>query len=73
MNSTAPLDEIRSWPLPKQLDFVFRLWDEILDSSAQPGLPAELKAELDQRWAAYQANPFDVRTWEQIEARLNQS
>jgi putative addiction module component (TIGR02574 family) len=72
MNSSAPLDEVRSWPLPKRLEFVFLLWDEILDSGARPGLPDDLKAELDRRWAAFQANPTDVRTWEQIESRLGQ-
>jgi putative addiction module component (TIGR02574 family) len=72
MNTSTPLEVVRSWPLPKRLEFVFLLWDEILDSGTQPGLPDELKAELDRRWAAYQANPANVRTWEQIQSRLGQ-
>ena len=70
MSTSAPLEEVRSWPLPKRLEFVFLLWDEILDSGTDPGFPDDLKAELDRRWAAYQSIPTDVRTWEQIEARL---
>ena len=70
MTPSALLAEVRSWPLPKWLEFVFLLWDEILDSGARPGLSDELKAELDRRWAAFQANPADVRTWEQIQGRL---
>jgi putative addiction module component (TIGR02574 family) len=29
-----------------------------------------LNAELDRRLAAHEANPSNVRTWEQIQARL---
>lgn len=72
MDISPPLQEVRSWPLEKRLEFVFQVRDDILDSGWQPELTEELKAELERRWAAYKANPSDVRTWEQIEARLRQ-
>jgi putative addiction module component (TIGR02574 family) len=53
-----------------QLAFVFNLWDELLDSGWQPELTDDLKAELDRRLAAYQADPTNVRTWDQIVERV---
>jgi putative addiction module component (TIGR02574 family) len=73
MNSSALLHEIRFWPLPKRLEFVFQLWNDILHSGARPGLSDVLKAELDRRWAAYRKNPTDVRTWDEIAARLGRA
>lgn len=70
MSAATPLEEVRSWSLDRRLEFVFQVWDDILDAGWQPTLTEELKAELDRRWADYQANPSDVRTWEQIETRL---
>ncbi|MFO0808169.1 MAG: addiction module protein [Gemmataceae bacterium] len=70
MSTATPLDEIRTWPLERRLELVFQVWDDILDAGWQPTLDDDLKAELDRRVAAYQANPSDVRTWDQIEARL---
>ena len=40
------------------------------DSNEYPAPDPELDAELDRRIAAHEANPGDVRTWEQIMARL---
>ena len=73
MSTSATIDEIRSWPVEQRLEVVFQLWDEILDSGWQPELTEQLRAELGCRWAAYQANPHDVRTWAQIEERLRRN
>ncbi len=73
MSTSATIDEIRSWPIERRLEVVFQLWEEILDSGWQPELTEQLRAELGSRWAAYQANPQDVRPWAQIEARLRRS
>ena len=66
MDKQAVWQAVQSWSLDDQLDFVHRLWDHILDSGWQPELTDELKAELDRREAAYQADPTNVFTWEQV-------
>ncbi len=40
------------------------------DCNEYPAVDPELDAELDRRLAAHDADPGNVRTWEQIEARL---
>jgi putative addiction module component (TIGR02574 family) len=66
VDKQAVWDAVRAWPQEDQLDLVFRLWDHIADSGWQPELTDELKAELDRRWAAYEADPTNVLSWEQI-------
>jgi putative addiction module component (TIGR02574 family) len=67
---TSALEQFRQWPVDEQIEFVHRAWDEIAESSWQPQLTAEQKAELDRRLAAYHAAPANVLTWEQVVAHL---
>lgn len=61
---------VQAWPVEEQLEFVHRLWDHIIDSGWHPELTDELKAELDRRLAAYEADPTNVFTWEQVVAHV---
>ena len=70
MDKQAVWQAVQAWPLDDQFDFVHRLWDHIVDSGWQPEMTADLKAELDRRWANYQANPENVFTWEQLVQRI---
>lgn len=70
MSVLSPIEQVRSWPVSDRLEFLFQIWDELLDTGWAPGLPAEFKKELDARLAEYLNNPSDVRTWDEIEARL---
>jgi len=73
MNVTTTLKETESWPLDDQIELAQRLWDRILDSGWKPELTDDLKAELDRRLDALDANPESSLTWEEIErhARRN--
>ena len=66
MSNTVSLDSVKNLPLPDRLDVIFDLWDEFLDEGWEPDLDDELKAELDRRWANYQANPQSGRSWEHV-------
>ncbi len=66
MDPKATLQAIQSWPVAEQLAFVFQVWDQLVEGGWQPELTDDLKAELDRRLAAYQANPSNVLTWEQL-------
>ena len=66
MDTTATLETIRAWPVAEQLELVFRLWDEVVDSGWRPTPSPELLAELDRRLAAHAADPSRALTWEQV-------
>jgi putative addiction module component (TIGR02574 family) len=61
---------VQAWPVEEQVEFLFRAWDQVLDSGWQLELTAELRAELDRRLAAHAADPGNVLTWEQVIARV---
>jgi len=46
-------------------------WDEELQDENEE-LPQELKDLLDERLAAYERNPEDVVTWEEVKEKFNQ-
>ena len=70
MDPTTTLQAMGIWPVEEQLEFLFRAWDQVVDSGWQPGLTEELRAELDRRLAAHQANPNNVLPWEQVVAHV---
>ena len=70
MDQTTLLETVRAWPADEQLEFVFRIWDQLVERGWKPELTDELKAELDRRLAAHQADPTNVVTWEQLVAHV---
>ena len=52
---------------------VTELWDDIAAHPERIPLSEERLAEMDRRMEAYRANPEDVTTWEEIQARLKES
>jgi putative addiction module component (TIGR02574 family) len=70
MDPTTTLQAVQGWPVEEQLEFLFRAWDQLLDSGWKPELTEELREELERRLAAHQANPDNVLTWEQVVAHV---
>ena len=70
MDATATLQATRQWPVEDRLNLVFSLWDQLVEDGWQPEPNDELIAELERRLAAHEANPTNVRTWEQVLARV---
>jgi putative addiction module component (TIGR02574 family) len=70
MDPTTALEAMQTWPVDQRLDFLFQAWDQLVDSGWQPELTEEMRAELDRRLAAHEANPDDVLTWEQVLERV---
>ncbi len=70
MDPVATLQAVRAWPVEDRLDFVFGLWDQLVEDGWRPEPTDELLAELDRRLAAHEANPGNVRTWEQVLERV---
>ncbi len=70
MDPLSTLNAVSGWPIQDRLELVFRLWDQILDEGWRPQPNEELKAELQRRIAAYEADPSRGLTWEQVEAHI---
>lgn len=70
MDTTATLQAFQTLPLEDRLELLFELWDQVLADGWKPTIDDELKAELDRRWANYQANPASGLTWEQVVAHV---
>jgi putative addiction module component (TIGR02574 family) len=66
VDPTTTLQAVRQWPVEDRLALVFGLWDQLIEDGWQPEPPDELNAELGRRLDAHEANPSDVRTWEQV-------
>jgi putative addiction module component (TIGR02574 family) len=70
MDTATTLKAVREWPVEDRLELVFRLWDQLVEDGWRPEPTDELIAELDRRLAAHEANPSNVRTWEQVLERV---
>src|SRR5438034_3345925 len=70
MDPTTAVQAVREWSMADRLAFVFRLWDHLIEDGWQPEPTNDLIAELDRRLAAHEADPTNVRTWEQVLERI---
>ena len=66
LDTTTTLQTFQAWPVEDRRELVFGLWDQIVSAGWQPEPTEELNLELDRRLAAHEANPTNLRTWEQI-------
>ena len=71
MSHTETLNAIKSWSVDDRVELVNQIWDSIADDNGVPKVTDSLRTELDRRIAAYEFDPTNVVTWEQIEAKLD--
>ena len=69
MDPTTTLQAVREWSVSDRLEFVFRLWDQLVEDGWQPEPTDELIDELKRRLTAHENDPTNVRTWEQVVER----
>ncbi len=70
MDPIVAWDAVKSWPAEDRLAFAVRLWDDAIGHGVRPEPSEELAAELDARLDAYDADPTNVLSWEQVVARV---
>ncbi len=73
MDTQATLQAAHALPLPDRLELLFQLWDQFLDEGWEPALSDDVQAELDRRWANFQANPNSGLSWEQVVAHVRRA
>ncbi|SKB11393.1 Imidazole glycerol phosphate synthase subunit HisH [Planktothrix sp. PCC 11201] len=71
MDITVTLNQITSLDIEDRIRLVQAIWDSIAaEEQAYPDLTEVEKQELDHRITAYETNPDDVMTWEDIKASI---
>jgi putative addiction module component (TIGR02574 family) len=70
VDKQAVWQAVQTWTVEDRIEFVSRVWDQIVDSGWQPELTDELMTELERRWANFQANPGSGLSWEQVVAHV---
>ena len=60
------IDELKALSVGERLRVVAEVWDSLDDDAADIALLPEEQAELDRRLDAYEANPGNVLTWDQV-------
>lgn len=56
--------------LAERILLVEEIWDGIAQESEALAVPESHRAELDRRLAAFDANPREGSSWEEVKARL---
>jgi putative addiction module component (TIGR02574 family) len=70
MEKSAMLESMDSWTIEERLEFIDDVYDR-LDANVKHLDPDPGQwAEIERRLAAHEADPTNVVTWEQAEARL---
>ena len=62
--------QLMELPLEERLDLAQTLWDSAAPPPEPPALTDEQKAVLEQRRAAFLADPDSCSSWEEIKARI---
>ena len=64
--------EIHHMSLTERIQLLGDVWDSIADEPDAWELTQEQKNELDRRVAAYEANPKNTFTWDEVKASLRE-
>ena len=68
MGVTAKSLGIDKLDITERLALIGELWDSVSAETEAMPLPVELKAELDRRIAAADANPNSGKSWDEVKA-----
>ena len=70
MNVDNTIRELKLLSVPERLKVVEAVWDSLADEAAPVPLSSKQRVELDRRLDAYEANPEDTLTWDQVLERM---
>ncbi len=69
---TIQLEDILGLSVSERMQLVEDIWDSIAASPEALPITEQQRQELDRRLAAHARDPSEVRSWDQIRARLEQ-
>ena len=70
MSDTLTTDKLRLLPVAERLRLLEAVWESLADEPDSIEIPDWHREELGRRLEAYRKNPGDLRSWDDIEARL---
>ena len=73
MVSQSTRDELLRLSAADRIRVAQDLWDSVVDNAAEPLLIEQERELLDQRLAAYRANPDQGDSWDTVRARVQKS
>ncbi len=73
MDLKTVLVEVQSWPVEDRLRLIEEVWDGLSDEGYELELTEDLKALLDRRLAALDADPGRVLTWDEIKSYVRRA
>jgi putative addiction module component (TIGR02574 family) len=65
-----PVSRILAMPVAERIRLVEMIWDSIAAVPESLPISAELGAELDRRFANFEANPEAGTPWEEVRAQI---
>lgn len=69
MSTTAKFD-ISTLTFSERIELMEALWDSLIDSPNALPMSDAQRAVLDQRLAAYEKNPAEGSTWQDVRTRI---
>ncbi len=72
MNTTEILEAAKAIPQEERIKLAQDFWEIIGEDGYDPDLTPAQAAELDRRFAEFEANPHEGIPWEQVQAELKQ-
>lgn len=63
-------DDLKDLSFEESLELAEELWDRLMDEADTQPISDAQPAELDRRWAEYEADPDSAEAWEVVRARL---
>ena len=73
MVSKATRDELLRLTTAERIQVAQDLWDSVADDPSALSLSDNQRAVLDERLAAYEANPQAGSTWDEVRERVRRS
>jgi putative addiction module component (TIGR02574 family) len=70
--AATPIAELMKLPRGTRVALAMALWDSLDEEGCSEALPmdADLREELDRRWATHLQNPAAALPWEQVRKEL---
>lgn len=67
------LSDIEQLSVKERIELIGKIWDSIEASSKKTELTQAQKDELDRRLEKHKANPDQVVSWEEVQAKMKRS
>lgn len=68
--SRAFIDQILDLPPAKRVELAQQIWESVFEQQEAVPLTTAQRDELERRWQAFQQNPDEGESWEEVKKSL---